>query len=149
MAVRADVFHAVGGFRNNFGKVGNRSRPEDTDLCIRMAASVPGAKWMYAPDAVAEHHVPASRTSLKFFFRRNYLEGRGKLEMARLLGRQEKLQDERDYLRRTLPSGVAGGLWTAARHGDSSGLLKAGAIIAGTLAAAVGAAAGMRSRAES
>jgi GT2 family glycosyltransferase len=142
MAVRADAFHAVGGFRIGFGKVGHYSRPEDTDLCIRIAAHVPGARWVYAPDATAEHHVPVSRTSFSFFLRRTYLEGRGKVEMARLLGRQEKLRDERDYLRRTLPSGIFAGLWAAARHGEISGLLKAGAIVAGILAAAVGAAVG-------
>jgi glucosyl-dolichyl phosphate glucuronosyltransferase len=145
MAVRADVFRAVGGFRIGFGKVGNYSRPEDTDLCIRMAANVPGASWVYEPDAIAAHHVPVSRTSFSFFLRRTYLEGRGKLEMARLLGRQEKLQNERDYLRRTLPSGIFAGLWAAARHGEISGLLKAGAMVAGVLAAAVGATVGMRS----
>lgn len=143
MAVRADVFHAVGGFRSDFGKVGQRNSPEDTDLCIRMAAAVAGARWVYAPDAVAEHYVPVSRTSFSFFLRRSYNEGRGKLEMAHLLGRQEKLQDERDYLYRTLPSGIWAGVWAAARNGDISGLLKAAAIVAGVLAAGLGAASGM------
>jgi hypothetical protein len=36
-----------------------------------------------------------------------HLERRGTLEMARLLGRQENLPDERDCLHRTLPSGIA------------------------------------------
>jgi GT2 family glycosyltransferase len=35
MAIRRTVFLAVGGFRDNFGKTGERSRPEDTDLCLR------------------------------------------------------------------------------------------------------------------
>ena len=145
MAVRTAVFNAVGGFRSDFGKVGNRSSPEDTDLCIRMAASAPGATWVYAPEAVAQHHVPVSRTSFSYFLRRTYLEGRGKVEMARLLGRQEKLQSERDYMRRTLPSGIAAGLWSTARHGNISGVLKAGAITAGIIASGVGEAVGMRS----
>lgn len=144
MAVRTDVFHAVGGFRAGFGKVGNRSRPEDTDLCIRMSANSAGGRWVYTPEAVAEHHVPGSRATFSFFLRRNYYEGRGKLEMTHLLGRQGKLQNERDYLFRTLPSGISAGLWAAARHGDLRGLLKAGAIVAGILAAGIGAASGMR-----
>lgn len=143
MAVRTDVFKAVGGFRSDFGKVGNRSRPEDTDLCIRMAATAAAARWVYAPDAVAEHHVPDSRASFSFFLRRSFNEGRGKLEMAHLLGRQEKLEDERNYVRRTLPSGISKGLSVAAQRGDVSGLLKAGAIVAGILAAGLGAASGM------
>jgi cellulose synthase/poly-beta-1,6-N-acetylglucosamine synthase-like glycosyltransferase len=142
MAVRAEAFHAVGGFRSGFGKVGDRSSPEDTDLCIRMSAEVAGAQWVYVPEALTEHHVPAGRASVSFFLRRNYLEGRGKVEMVRLLGRQKNLQDERDYLRRTVPAGVLAGLRTAARCRDSSGLLKAGAIVAGVLAAGVGAVSG-------
>jgi hypothetical protein len=64
--------------------------------------------------------------------------------MAQLLGRQEKLQDERNYLTRTLPSGILTGIWNAVRHGDLSGLLKAGAIVFGMLAAGIGAASGTR-----
>jgi glucosyl-dolichyl phosphate glucuronosyltransferase len=141
MAVRSEVFRAVGGFRTDFGKVGFRSSPEDTDLCIRMAAHAAGACWVYVPEALAEHHVPAARTTFAYFLERSYLEGRGKAEMARLLGRQEKLQNERDYIRKILPSSVAAGLWAAAGHGKLSGLLRAGAIVAGILAAGVGAAA--------
>lgn len=144
MAVRSDVFHGVGGFRSEFGKVGHRNSPEDTDLCIRMAASVVGGTWVYVPDAVVEHHVPASRARFSYFIRRNYNEGLCKVEMAHLLGRQEKLQDERNYLTRTLPSGILTGLWNAVRHGHLSGLLKAGTIVSGMLAAGIGAASGMR-----
>jgi glucosyl-dolichyl phosphate glucuronosyltransferase len=143
MAVRTEVFQAVGGFRSDFGKVGDRSNPEDTELCIRMGASSPTAKWIYVPEALVEHHVPASRAKLSYFLRRTYLEGSGKLEMARLLGQQEKLQSERDYLRRILPSGISAGLWAAARHGDGSGLLKSAAIVAGVASAAIGVIAGM------
>jgi cellulose synthase/poly-beta-1,6-N-acetylglucosamine synthase-like glycosyltransferase len=52
MAVRTDVFRAVGGFRTGFGKVGQLNSPEDTDLCIRMAAHAAGARWVYAPEAL-------------------------------------------------------------------------------------------------
>lgn len=144
MAVRSEVFHAVGGFRSDFGKVGDRSNPEDTDLCIRMAASSPGARWMYVPDAVVQHHVPASRATWSYFLRRTYFEGSGKLAMARLLGRQERLQSEREYLRRTLPSGIFAGLWAATRHGDLSGLLRSGAIVAGVASAGIGVLSGIR-----
>jgi hypothetical protein len=51
MAVRTDFFRAVGGFRSDFGKVSARSSPEDTGLCIRIAASVAGARLVYTPDA--------------------------------------------------------------------------------------------------
>lgn len=144
MAVRTDVFREVGGFRSNFGKVGSYNSPEDTDLCIRMAGSAVGLKWIYVPDALVEHHVPAARSSFSYFLQRNYREGVGKVHMANLIGKQEKLQSERDYVRRTLPSGIAAGLWYPFRYGDMRGFLRAGAIVAGTLAAGAGAVAAMR-----
>ena len=39
MVIRRQAFDAIGGFREDFGKVGDRSRPEDTDLCLRAAAA--------------------------------------------------------------------------------------------------------------
>jgi hypothetical protein len=115
MAVRTDFFRAAGGFRPDFGKVGARSRSADTGLRIRIAASMAGARWVYTPDAIVEHHVPVARAGFSYFLKRNYLDARGTLEMARLLGRQEKLPDERDYLHRTLPSGIAAGIRAALR----------------------------------
>ena len=56
MAVRRAAFEAAGGFREDFGKVGASSRPEDTDLCMR----VNGGAWLYDPDCVAGHRVPAA-----------------------------------------------------------------------------------------
>jgi GT2 family glycosyltransferase len=139
MAVRASVFHSVGGFRTGFGKIGSVSRPEDTDLCIRMSDQMARAQWIYVPHATIEHHVPAERTSISFFLRRTYSEGRGKAEMARLLGSRKKLKDESDYLRKTLPAGVFAGLELAVRHHNLDALLKAAVIVAGAAAAGVGA----------
>jgi GT2 family glycosyltransferase len=142
MAVRREVFAQVGGFRLDFGKVGNRSRPEDTDLCIRMAAATAGGRWVYVPDARVDHHVPTGRTTYGYFLRRTYLEGRGKIEMSRLLGPAERLDSERDYLRRPWPTGIRNGP-AAARRGRADGLLRAAAITAGTAAAGVGATAAL------
>ncbi len=140
MAVRTDVFNSVGGFRTGFGKIGSVSRPEDTDLCIRMSDHAAQAHWVYVPEARIDHYVPAERASILFFLCRAYSEGRGKVEMARLLGSHKSLQAESDYLRRTLPAGVIAGLKIAVRHLDVNGLLKAGVIVAGATAAGVGAA---------
>ena len=49
MAIRSCVFEAIGGFREDFGKVGDVARPEDTDLCLR-AASERGI-WLYEPSS--------------------------------------------------------------------------------------------------
>src|SRR5262249_13978724 len=61
MAVRRDVFEALGGFRRELSKVGERSRPEDTDLCLRAQPLFPGARWLHRPSAVVRHRVPARR----------------------------------------------------------------------------------------
>ncbi len=139
MAVRADVFRSVGGFRGGFGKVGSVSRPEDTDLCIRMSDQLPQSYWVYVPDAVLEHYVPVERSSVSFFLRRTYAEGRGKAEMARLLGSRKKLKHESDYLRKILPTGVLTALRVAVRDHSLDALLKAGFIVAGATAAGAGA----------
>ena len=131
MAVRRDAFEDVGGFRLGFGKLGRTSRPEDTDLCIRIGAAQPGRSWLYVPRAVVEHEVPPERTTLRFFLKRCYWEGAGKVELSAFLKEDSDLGAERTYLLRTLPLAIAGYL----RRGELS---RAAAIAAGTLAAAAG-----------
>jgi GT2 family glycosyltransferase len=142
MVVRRTAFEAVGGFRIGFGKVGDTSRPEDTDLCIRMAAAAPGGHWLYVPAAVVGHHVPASRSTFPFFLRRSYEESRGKVEMARLLRREPApkaaLTSEREYIRKILPRGVGRGLGQFLGHADPGGAARALAIVAGMSAAGAG-----------
>ncbi len=139
MAVRRDVFEAVDGFRAGFGKVGNTSRPEDTDLCIRMSASAPGRRWIYVPDALVDHLVPAGRSTLRFFLLRSFSEGRGKIEMSMRLASERDLGSESHYLRRTIPIGIARNVKAAIAHGEWAYAERAAAILAGTTAAAAGA----------
>jgi GT2 family glycosyltransferase len=134
MAVRRDAFDAVGGFRDGFGKLGNLPRPEDTDLCLRMGRN---GRWMYVPDAVISHPVEAERTSLGFFLRRCYQEGRGKVQLARLDG-DGSLRVEQDYLRRTLPRAVRRDLAAALRGQGAHHAARAGAVLAGVAAAGAG-----------
>jgi GT2 family glycosyltransferase len=131
MAVRRQAFESVGGFRSGFGKVGSTSRPEDTDLCIRVGAAAPQSRWVYVPTAVIDHEVPAQRATFAFFLHRCYSEGAGKIELSAHLGADRDLGDERSYLLRTLPAAFARDL-VAGR------LARAGAILAGVLAAATG-----------
>ena len=138
MAVRREAFDAVGGFSADFGKLGHTSRPEDTDLCIRMAGAAPGGRWIYVPGARVDHAVPSGRSTLRFFLRRSFWEGRGKVEMSRKLGEQRDLGAERAYLRRTLPAGVARRVAGGLRHGRGRDLAQALSILAGILAAAAG-----------
>ncbi|WP_207229905.1 glycosyltransferase [Krasilnikovia cinnamomea] len=139
MAVRRDVFTSVGGFRDGFGKVGSRNRPEDTDLCLRMSEA--GGHWMYVPGAVVEHHVPLERSTFRFLMRRCYAEGRGKVQMARLLHGSRTLGAERSYLSRTLPRAVlreASGALRAAGPRRAQHASRAGTVVAAVAAAAVG-----------
>ena len=136
MAVRRSTFLAVGGFRTGFGKEGNRNRPEDTELCIRMSQD--GGRWMYVPDAIIAHAVPAGRDNLRFFLKRCYAEGRGKVQMA-ALNEGDSLGSERNYLRRTLPRAVARELRHAGTGKGVKHALRAGAVIVGVAAAGFGA----------
>jgi hypothetical protein len=137
MAVRREVFLSVGGFRVGFGKVGDRSRPEDTDVCLRMSQASAG-RWMYVPEALIEHPVPADRTTVSYFLTRCYHEGRGKVELSRLHARQDSLDAERAYLRQVLPRGVIRGLANTVRGHGWTHAVRAGAIAVGVGAAAWG-----------
>jgi polysaccharide pyruvyl transferase WcaK-like protein len=141
MAVSRPVFDAIGGFRDDFGKVGRRSRPEDTDLCLRAAAARPGGTWVYEPAGVVRHHVPPERTTLGFFLRRCLLEGSGKAALAAFNGASVSTSAERLYTRRVLPRGMARGLRDSLR-GDMSGGLRSIVIAAGFCFAAAGFVAG-------
>lgn len=136
MAIRRQAFDAVGGFRDDFGKIGAWSRPEDTDLCLR-AAERDGGTWIYEPDAIVGHQVPAERTTLSYFLRRCYYEGQGKATLASMNGISESTSTEWQYARYVLPNGIVRGLWETAR-GDVSGIARSFAIIAGTSFAIVG-----------
>jgi glucosyl-dolichyl phosphate glucuronosyltransferase len=137
MVIRRRTFDAVGGFREDFGKVGGRSRPEDTDLCLRAAAAQPGGTWIYEPAGIAGHRVPSRRATFGFFLSRCLNEGSGKAALAALNGASESTSAERHYTRRILPEGMARGLREAAR-GDFSGGLRSLAIAAGFLFALAG-----------
>jgi GT2 family glycosyltransferase len=140
MAARRSVFEQVGGFRVEFGKVGDVSRPEDTDLCIRMGKTSPEAKWIFVPDAVIDHSVGAERARLLFLLSRCYSEGRGKVELARHNDGRADLGEEGDYLRSTIPKGILRYLTTALRRGDLSEASRGAALCAGITAAGCGAA---------
>jgi glucosyl-dolichyl phosphate glucuronosyltransferase len=143
MAVRRAAFEAVGGFRAGFGKLGNRSRPEDTDLCIRMARN---GRWMYAPSAVVDHLVPADRETFSFFLARSFAEGRGKIEMAGQLAGERSLGAEGSFVTQTVPHGILSCLRSSAEERALGPLLRALALIIGTAAAGAGATVAIGSR---
>jgi GT2 family glycosyltransferase len=130
MAIRRQVFDRVGGFREDFGKVGARSRPEDTDLCLRAAARNEGGTWIYEPRGSVDHHAPAERASLRYFIYRCFNEGWGKAALAALNGMSMSTSAERQYTRHVLPSALIRGLRETSRR-DISGALRSSAIVLG------------------
>jgi GT2 family glycosyltransferase len=139
MAVRRDVFDEVGGFRLDFGKVGNISRQEDTDLCIRMGKWRNESSWIFVPEAIVDHHVGEERTLVTYFLKRCFLEGRGKIELARINDGSIDLLDERAYLRRTIPKALKRYIRDGIASREIDHLYRAGAVVGGVAAAGAGA----------
>ena len=135
MALWRTGFHAVGGFRDGFGKLGGNSRPEDTELCLRVAQAS-GGSWVYEPDAQVVHAVPADRTTWPFFIRRCWAEGRGKAELAAWT-QGSALTDERAHVLGAIPRGILRDLGSAL-HGNPWGLPRAATATLGVLTAAAG-----------
>jgi glycosyltransferase involved in cell wall biosynthesis len=142
MAMRRDRFEAVGGFRHGYGKRGRRSEPEETDLCIRAGRRWQEQMWLYDPAIRVQHDVPASRCRFGYFVRRCRDEGIGKASLAGLVGTDDALTEERAFVRRVLPRGIATGLGDLLLRGETGGLLRAGAIVVGSGVTAAGYASG-------
>ena len=137
MLVWRSKFELVDGFREDFGKIGNKSLPEDTDLCLRVNAVQENAVWMWDPAKVMQHRVPAGRATFGYLMSRCFLQGWGKAAMAHMDGFDESTSLERNYAVRILPLGVGRGLKDAVR-GDISGLGRSGAIVAAFAVTVVG-----------
>jgi len=138
MAVRRDVFEEVAGFQEHFTKVGDRSRPEDTDLCLRMSR-VGGGRWIHVPEAVVDHAVPRNRARLRYLCTRCFEEARGKVGIARRMRTYADLDLERRYLTRTMPRALARGIADAIRRRDPAGVARAGVVLICAAVAAIGA----------
>ncbi len=137
MLVKRSAFEVVDGFREDFGKIGKKSLPEDTDLCLRIAAAHEDGIWMWDPAKVMKHRVPASRATFRYLMSQCFLQGWGKAAMARMDGFEESTSMERYYAFKTLPAGVGRGLKDVLR-GDLSGLSRSGAIVAALGSAVAG-----------
>ncbi|MGW9400521.1 glycosyltransferase [Streptomyces sp. NPDC055642] len=136
---RHEAFDAAGGFATGIGRDGNK-RPlggEETELCIRLGRARPDAVLLIDDRAVIHHRVPEAREHFRYFRTRAYAEGLSKALVARSVGARKGLESERRYTTRVLPAGVVRGLRDAvlARPGGAG---RAGAIVAGVLAAAGG-----------
>jgi glycosyltransferase involved in cell wall biosynthesis len=147
MLVRRAACEAVGGFRLDFGKRGDREdfQAEDTEFCLRTAAAgSAGSAWLYEPRAIAAHHVPARRSTWPFLVARCFHEGRNKVIMADLL-ESDITGRERSYILRTLPVGMLQGLTDLGR-GDVAGAARTVTLGCCMVSGVLGAAAGVLRR---
>lgn len=131
MSYRREAVQAAGGFRLGYGC-------DETEFCIRLSALRPASRLLYVPQATVRHHVPASRRTLRHFVTRCYFEGGSKAVVSCLVGPGRGLESERVYARRVLPVGVLRGLRETLTGRDGAGVLRAGAIVLGVAATAVG-----------
>lgn len=136
---RREVFDLAGGFPSGVGR--SASGPplgcEETEFCIRLGQLRPDATLLIDDRAVIWHRIPAARCRFSYFIARSYAEGLSKAQVSRSVGAADGLSAERRHVLATLPAAVARNLVAAVR-GDLSGLSRAGAILAGLAAAAVG-----------
>jgi glucosyl-dolichyl phosphate glucuronosyltransferase len=139
LCARRDYLVRAGGFRDDLARVGALpTGGDETELCLRLADMMPQGRFMYEPRARIHHFVPLSRARWRYFLKRCYQEGKSKALIACYVGTRAGLQTERSYTARILPRGVLIGLRDTFFHGDISGLMRAGAIIAGLLTTTMG-----------
>jgi GT2 family glycosyltransferase len=132
MAIRVDVLQAIGGFRSGIGRVGTRpAGGEETDVCIRLLRADPGALVIFEPRARIAHHVPAARTTLRYFASRCYHEGISMAQLAAYRGVGRAMSEERRYARRVLPGALHTGVRDALAGDVASGLGRSAAVVAG------------------
>lgn len=139
MSIRRDVLLDVGGFHHGIGRIG--AVPvgcEETELCIR-AQQRRGGTVLYMPQARVRHRVGPERTTVRYFLSRCRAEGISKALVSSLVGARHGLGAERAYVRATLPTGVARGLFGAGRWGVARSVMMA----VGLTATSVGYVSGM------
>jgi len=133
MAVRRPDLLGIGGIHSN--------DHGDMELSHRLLERNPGTKLIYEPAARVRHHVPASRLTWRYFWRRCFFVNRSKVAAMRQMGSAAHLRAERSFAARALTRGVLRGLAQALR-GDGGGLARSLAICAGVALAGAGYATG-------
>ena len=88
MAVRRELVERVGGFRVDLGRTGSSLLgQEQAEFFYRTRAA--GARGLYVPEMVLDHHVPASRLTHRYFRRWWYWKGISQARVHRVHGRTE------------------------------------------------------------
>ena len=129
---RREIFDVVGGFRTDMGRRGTLPLGcEETELCVRASQHWPLKIFLYEPRASVYHCIPPVRARWRYFRSRCFAEGLSKAAMTHYVGAKDGLATERAYVYQTLPHGILRGIAEVLFRFDLSGLLRAGAIIAG------------------
>jgi glycosyltransferase involved in cell wall biosynthesis len=140
MSFRRQAFDLVkSGFTAGLGRTAT-GRPlgcEETEFCIRLSRTLPGALLVMDHRAVIWHNVPKNRCTVSYFLSRCYAEGLSKAQIVASVGRSGGLATEYAYATRRLPLAVARGVADVFR-GDPAGLGRSAAIIVGLAVTATG-----------
>ena len=140
MSFKRDMFIRAGGFRPTLGRSGGKFliSCEETEFCIRAKHYFPGSQFIYEPRARIHHKVPAARSTWSYYRSRCYAEGLSKAWVANYVGARDGLASERKYTLQTLPSGILRRIKSSLIEGHRTGLLQAGAILAGLAITSMG-----------
>ena len=150
---RRELFERYGGFRPDFGRhLGDAAGCEETEFCMRVASSDAHGRFVYQPQAIIQHHVPAKRATVRYVVRRSFADGRAKIALAAHLrgggGAWRPLATEISYARLFVARSLLAGLHDAAR-GDALHGAQSAVLALSMFAAACGSAAGLASAAKS
>jgi len=137
MSVRRALLERVGGFGSD--------NHDDMDMCHRVAHVMGADAVVYEPAATVHHFVSASRVSWQYFWRRCFFVNKGKVAAFAQMGDAATLGAEIRFVWYALTKGVSRGISQAAK-GDTQGLARSAAIIAGVGLAAAGHVAGRAER---
>jgi GT2 family glycosyltransferase len=138
MSLRSDVFEKAGEFSTEVGRVGKKPVGcEETELCIRALAAIPGSSIVYDPAAEVQHLVTAERATWSYFRTRCFMEGVSKAQVVRMAGAGQGLSSESSYTVKVLPLGVLKGIGDLFK-GKPAGIGRAAAIVAGLLITTAG-----------
>jgi GT2 family glycosyltransferase len=136
MSMRRTVFDVAGTFDESIGRIGKLPLGcDETELCIRLAQSIPGARVVYEPRALVHHRVTEPRTTWHYLRTRSYSEGLSKALIGGLVGSAEATAVERRYVSHTLSAAVVRELGRGLRGHGSGWRASAGIVLALTATA--------------
>ncbi len=127
MSVRRHALQEIGGFHSD--------DHDDMDMSHRIAFA--HYQVLYEPLAVVRHFVPTARTTWHYFWRRCYFVNRGKVEAFADMQDAAHLGAEMSFVMRTITTGIPAEIHQIIR-GDSSGFVRACAMIVGIALAGMG-----------